>query len=108
MKKRRTQARVAIATAMLGAPDAVHWGYELSRNSGVGPGSMYPFLTELLEQGYLTDGWDEDRATGERVRRFYRLTSEGKAYLAAFAAASPAPSRSHGPVRAAKPRLANP
>ncbi|GAA1751378.1 PadR family transcriptional regulator [Aeromicrobium alkaliterrae] len=108
MNKRRTQARVAIATTMLATPDAQLWGYELSKNSRVGPGSMYPFLSELLEAGYLTDGWDTNRETGERTRRYYRLTDHGKAYLSSFVSAAPAASRARAAATSARPKLANP
>ncbi|MGL5823388.1 MAG: PadR family transcriptional regulator [Nocardioides sp.] len=85
MKKRRTRARAAIAAELLGRRDAVHWGYELSRNAGVGAGSMYPFLSELLEQGFLEDGWeDHSPSSGRPPRRYYRLTDDGVGYLRNF------------------------
>ena len=86
MKARRTRARVAIATELLRRRNATHWGYELSRNSGIGAGSMYPFLSELLEAGYLSDGWED---TAKRPRRYYRLTQEGERFLKDFLGAHP-------------------
>lgn len=89
---RRTRARIAIAAELLRRRDSAHYGYELSRNSGIGAGSMYPFLSELQEAGYLTDGWDG----GKRPRRYYHLTDEGEHYLQAFLGAHPAPAVASG------------
>ncbi|RYP84239.1 PadR family transcriptional regulator [Nocardioides guangzhouensis] len=94
MKARRTQARLAIAAALLAGPQSVKWGYELSRQAGVGAGSMYPFLAELLAAGHLTDGWEEQPAAGRPARRYYRITDSGEEYLRDFLASAPAANRS--------------
>lgn len=87
---RRTQVRLAIAAELLRGSERVHWGYELSRNAGVGAGSMYPFLSELLERGCLSDGWEElTKASGRPPRRYYRVTEDGKRFLAEFLNAAP-------------------
>jgi PadR family transcriptional regulator, regulatory protein PadR len=92
--RRRTQARVAIAIELIRRKEADHWGYELSRNSGVSAGSMYPFLNELLESGCLVDGWEDPATThGRPPRRYYRLTEDGIRALTEFIQAAPAPSR---------------
>ena len=84
MRSRRTQARLAIAAALLADPQSVKWGYELSRQAGVSAGSMYPFLAELLAAGHLADGWEEQPASGRRARRYYRLTEAGEQFLRDF------------------------
>jgi transcriptional regulator len=43
--------------------------------------SLYPLLYRLEERGWIAGRWVEK--TGERRRRFYRLTTEGKRVLAA-------------------------
>lgn len=43
--------------------------------------SLYPLLYRLEERGWITGKWVEK--AGERRRRFYRLTPEGKRMLAA-------------------------
>jgi PadR family transcriptional regulator PadR len=94
ISSRRTQARLAIALELIRRRTGTHWGYELSRNSGVGAGSMYPFLAELLEEGCLVDGWEDPATTnGRPPRRFYRLTDEGVRSLTEFIQATPAGSR---------------
>lgn len=86
MTSRRTRARTAIALELLSSSSAQHWGYELSRNSGVGPGTMYPYLAELLSAGILTDGWEDPEAVvGKRPpRRYYRVTEAGRRQLSQF------------------------
>ena len=63
-------------------------GYELqklieSRSRGVltfNVASLYPLLYRLEERGWLQGRWVEK--AGERRRRFYRLTAEGRRVLA--------------------------
>lgn len=43
--------------------------------------SLYPLLYRLEERGWIAGRWIEKQ--GERRRRFYRLTPEGKRMLAA-------------------------
>ncbi len=47
-------------------------GYELS------PGTLYPLLHSLEEQGYLVH---ENRVVEGRVRKYYMITEEGRAAL---------------------------
>jgi len=48
-------------------------GYDLS------PGTLYPTLHRLREQGYLAQ---ETRVVGGRVRKYYTITDKGQAALA--------------------------
>jgi transcriptional regulator len=64
-------------------------GYEISklieaRSRGVvrfNVASLYPLLYRLEERGWIKGRWVE--AAGQRRRRFYRLTAEGRRVLAA-------------------------
>jgi len=69
--------------ALLADPRAKHWGYDLSKRSGVRSGVLYPMLTRMLEQGWLTDGWEDPATIREKrpPRRYYELTDEGKLCL---------------------------
>jgi PadR family transcriptional regulator PadR len=80
---RRTHALIQVAIAMLDGPDERHWGYQLSKASGVRSGVLYPILTRMLDEGWLTARW-EDPATIEDKRpprRYYELTNEGRLAL---------------------------
>ena len=68
--------------------DARH-GYELqklieSRSDGVltfNVASLYPLLYRMEERGWIVGRWVEK--TGERRKRYYRLTAAGRATLEA-------------------------
>ena len=80
---RRTRALVKVAAALMADPDGRHWGYQLWRQSGVRSGVMYPVLYRMLDQGWLSDGW-EDQPGGRPARRYYEITDTGRAALAAL------------------------
>jgi PadR family transcriptional regulator len=86
---RRTYSLVQVAIALMANGSGRHWGYELSKESGVRSGVMYPTLQRMLEQGWLTDGWEDQPQSGRAKRpprRYYELTEEGKAALGAVLA----------------------
>src|SRR5919199_1797794 len=64
-------------------------GYEISklietRSGGVvrfNVASLYPLLYRLEQRGWIKGRWVEE--AGQRRRRFYRLTAEGRRVLAA-------------------------
>lgn len=80
---RKTHALVQVAVALLDDPTGHHWGYQLSKTSGVRSGVLYPILTRMLSEGWLTDGWeDPSTIAGKRPpRRYYELTDEGRLAL---------------------------
>jgi PadR family transcriptional regulator, regulatory protein PadR len=66
-----------------------HWGYELSKLSGIRSGVMYPILQRMLDEGWLSDGWEDQAPVGRAKRpprRYYELTDAGKAALGAVLA----------------------
>lgn len=78
-----THAFVQVAIAMMDDPTGRHWGYHLSKASGVRSGVLYPILTRMLDEGWLVDGWEDPRTIqGKRPpRRYYELTDEGRLAL---------------------------
>jgi PadR family transcriptional regulator PadR len=82
---RKTYTLIQVAIALLDEPAGRHWGYELSKKSGVRSGVMYPLLTRILNEGWLTDGWEDEVATGGKrpPRRYYELTDQGRIQLGA-------------------------
>lgn len=86
---RRTYALVMVAVVLMSDPGARHWGYDLSRRSGVRSGVMYPMLQRMLDERWLADGWEDQAQTGTRKRpprRYYELTREGRTALGALVA----------------------
>jgi PadR family transcriptional regulator PadR len=82
---RRTRQLVEVAAVLLADPDGRHWGYDLIRKSGVRSGVLYPMLTRMLDEGWLTDGWEDRAQIVEKrpPRRYYELTDLGRRELAA-------------------------
>lgn len=83
---RKTHALVQVAMALLDDPAGKHWGYELSKQAGVRSGVMYPMLTRMLDECWVTDGWEDEATIPEKrpPRRYYELTDEGRLQLDAI------------------------
>ena len=81
--KQLTRGLLDIIVLELLRSEAMH-GYKIitaiRRNFGAyfGPSTIYPFLNELQEKGYITSQWDTNH---DRPRKVYTITSEGKNML---------------------------
>ena len=78
-----------VATALMAEPTSHHWGYDLSKRSGVRSGVMYPILQRMLDEGWLNDGWEDLPRFGKAKRpprRYYELTEQGTIALGAVIA----------------------
>jgi PadR family transcriptional regulator, regulatory protein PadR len=83
---RKTYSLVQVAMALMADPGARHWGYDLSKRSGVRSGVLYPTLQRMLNEAWVQDGWeDQDEFRAKRPpRRYYQLTDRGRAELGAL------------------------
>ena len=83
---RKTHSTIQVMAVLMDDPTGKHWGYDLSRRSGVRSGVLYPILRRMLEEGWLDDGWEDPPQTGKRrpPRRYYKLTGEGEANIGAI------------------------
>jgi len=84
------QAHALFAT-LLERPQTWRHGYDLSKETGLRSGTLYPLLIRLSEQGLLESRWQEAERPGLPPRHVYRLTASGRALareqeLAAIAA----------------------
>ncbi len=83
IQKNLTKNLLDIITLELLETRPMH-GYEIMvtirKNYGVnfGPSTIYPILTTLEKKQYLKCTWN---MTGERPRKIYELTTDGKALL---------------------------
>jgi DNA-binding PadR family transcriptional regulator len=81
--KQLTRGLLDIIVLELLRSEAMH-GYKIitsiRKNFGAyfGPSTIYPFLNELQEKGYITSQWDTKH---DRPRKVYTLTSEGHTIL---------------------------
>jgi PadR family transcriptional regulator PadR len=59
---------------------------ELAAEGGLltSDGTVYPLLNRLRDAGLVTSQWQD--AEGERARRYYFITEDGRKHLAAFRA----------------------
>lgn len=83
---RKTFSLVQVAMALMADPGGRHWGYELSKRSGVRSGVLYPTLQRMLDEGWVEDGWEEQGEVRAKrpPRRYYTLTDKGKIELGAL------------------------
>jgi PadR family transcriptional regulator, regulatory protein PadR len=85
---KQTRTLIAVAVALMADPFGTHWGYALGRQAHVRSGVLYPILRRMLNEGWLTDGWeDPSEAPGRPPRRYYGLTDEGRRELGSIALA---------------------
>jgi PadR family transcriptional regulator PadR len=61
-----------------------HYGFDIMDVTGLPSGTVYPFLRRLEQAGLVVSKWeDEDTARKEQrpARKYYKLTSAGRATL---------------------------
>lgn len=77
MRRRRVPSpqQIAVLAALLGHDQ--RYGYELMKETGLGPGTMYGLLKRLHDEGYLARSTD---LVAGRARARYRLTTSGRHY----------------------------
>jgi PadR family transcriptional regulator PadR len=54
------------------------YGYDLSRETGLKSGTLYPLLMRFSERGWVEARWAEAAAQGRPPRRMVRLSAEGR------------------------------
>jgi DNA-binding PadR family transcriptional regulator len=68
-------------------PDDPAWGLRLCEDTGHGTGTIYPALDRLMKAGWIEDRWEEPAPADRPRRRYYFITSAGRAaYQEAVAA----------------------
>jgi DNA-binding PadR family transcriptional regulator len=91
--------------ALLAHVDQWHYGYALSKSTGLASGTLYPILQRLAERGLLDAQWQDADEPGRPPRHAYRLTGDGASYATERVTAGRA--RAAGPVRSLRPRSAS-
>jgi PadR family transcriptional regulator PadR len=66
-----------LLVALLERPQSWRYGYELSKETGLKSGTLYPLLMRLNDQGLLDSRWQEPERVGRPARHAYRLTAQG-------------------------------
>ena len=68
-----------VLDAFLRDPKDWKYGYDISRNTGLKSGTLYPILMRLAERKLLESSW-ETAEIGKPPRHMYRLTPNGLRY----------------------------
>ena len=76
MKLRLSAQTLQVLDAFLQGPQNWKYGYDISRNTGLKSGTLYPILMRLAERKLLETGW-ETSEPGKPPRHLYRLTPDG-------------------------------
>ncbi len=90
-----------VFAALLADPTSWRYGYDLSRETHLASGTLYPILIRLAERQLVETRWEPPAQAGRPARHTYRLTADGAAFAAQrLADAKPAPkSAPHRPLR---------
>jgi DNA-binding PadR family transcriptional regulator len=78
--------------AFLAQPREWRYGYDLSRETGLKSGTLYPLLIRLHDQGFLEAEWRPSEKVGRPPRHAYRLTASGLALARQMRPSAAAPS----------------
>jgi len=62
-----------------------HYGYDLSKVTGLKSGTLYPILQRLNDAGWLETKWEEATEPGRPPRHLYRMTRTGRIAAQQFA-----------------------
>jgi len=68
---------------MSASTDDPAWGLRICEATGHGSGTVYPALDRLMKAGWIEDRWEDPAPTDRPRRRFYAITSAGRAGYAA-------------------------
>jgi len=70
---------LAVLEALLSSGGTWRYGYDLSRETALKSGTLYPILMRLGQQGWLETKWQPAEVRGRPPRHIYRLTKDGSA-----------------------------
>ena len=73
---RLTPQTIQVLDAFLEDPKEWRYGYDISRNTGLKSGTLYPILMRLADYRLLEANWEATEA-GKPPRHIYKLTPDG-------------------------------
>jgi len=83
MKMRRSPQTTLVLAEFLQCEREWRYGYDISRNTGLKSGTLYPILIRLADHGLLETAWEAAQNTGQLgrpPRHMYKLTRDGLRY----------------------------
>jgi DNA-binding PadR family transcriptional regulator len=91
VKIRKSPQTLLVLAELLHSPRESRYGYDISRNTGLKSGTLYPILMRLAEHRLLDTSW-ETAEPGRPPRHLYKLTADGLRYAREHASLSSQPS----------------
>jgi len=82
MKLRISSQTLRVLDVFFEQPEDWKYGYDLSRNTGLKSGTLYPILMRLADHKLLETRWEQSEP-GRPPRHMYRFTPEGLRYTKA-------------------------
>jgi PadR family transcriptional regulator PadR len=79
MKLRRSPQTTQVLAEFLASNEEWRYGYDISRNTSLKSGTLYPILMRLAEQRLLETTW-EAAENSKPPRHMYKLTPNGLRY----------------------------
>jgi PadR family transcriptional regulator PadR len=76
MKLRLSPQTVLVLDAFLHQAEEWKYGYDISRNTGLKSGTLYPILMRMAERKMLETSWEAGEP-GKPPRHMYRFTPDG-------------------------------
>ncbi|PYP85079.1 MAG: PadR family transcriptional regulator [Candidatus Angelobacter sp. Gp1-AA117] len=80
---------LAVLHALLRAPAEWRYGYDLSRETELKSGTLYPILIRLAERHWVESRWHQADDNG-KPRHMYRLTADGRRAARSMVKSEPA------------------
>jgi DNA-binding PadR family transcriptional regulator len=77
--RRPSPQTIAVLTTLAAQPSCWRYGYDLSRETGIASGTLYPLLVRLHDSGFLDAEWRPSDIPGRPPRHAYRLAAAGLA-----------------------------
>ena len=97
-QRRPSPQAIQLLSAFLTEARTWRYGYDLSKETGLGAGTLYPLLDRLAKQGLLESEWLPSDLEGRPPRHAYRLTRNGISFAQTWQEA-PAPRGKLRPAR---------
>jgi DNA-binding PadR family transcriptional regulator len=78
--RRPSPQAVRLLSALVAKAQAWRYGYDLTKETGLTAGTLYPLLQRFETQGLLESEWRPPALDGRPPRHAYRLTRTGAAF----------------------------
>jgi len=75
---RMSRQTISVFELLLAEPTAWRYGYDISRDTGLKSGTLYPILMRLEKLHWLETRWEEVKNPGRPPRHLYRLSGTAR------------------------------